>query len=76
VSQFPRGKKISVTVVSGLSTFGTDLEEASKFFVNKLSCGLSVTGDNEIVIQGDVKDGLFDILPKKWAEIEAQSPKL
>jgi density-regulated protein len=28
-----------------------------------------VTGDDEIVIQGDVKDDLFDIIPEKWPEV-------
>ena len=43
-----------------------DLKEASKFFAGKFSCGSSISGDDEIVIQGDVKDDLFDILPEKW----------
>ena len=42
------------------------LKVASKFFANRFSCGASVTGDDEIVIQGDVKDTLFDVLPEKW----------
>lgn len=29
-----------------------------------------MTGDDEIVIQGDVKDDLFDIIPEKWPEID------
>lgn len=90
LSRAPRGKKKSVTVVTGLSTFGEsrkqqrwlnkhvmtwchvadiDLKVASKFFATKFSCGSSVTGDDEIVIQGDVKDELFDIIPEKWPEV-------
>ena len=42
------------------------MKEASKFFAGKFSCGSSISGDDEIVIQGDVKDDLFDILPEKW----------
>ncbi|XP_026482189.1 density-regulated protein homolog [Ctenocephalides felis] len=70
VSRAPRGKKKSVTVVTGLSTFDIDLKVASKFFGQKFACGSSVTGDDEIVIQGDVKDDLFDIIPEKWPEID------
>lgn len=90
LSRAPRGKKKSVTVVTGLSSFGTysllslpptlitncplptdiDLKVASKFFGTKFACGASVTGDDEIVIQGDVKDELFDIIPEKWPEID------
>lgn len=66
----PRGKKKAVTVVQGLKTFGVDLKVASKFFSSKFACSASVTGDDEIVIQGDVKDDLFDILPDKWPEID------
>ncbi|XP_046396302.1 density-regulated protein homolog [Ischnura elegans] len=70
LSRAPRGKKKSVTVVTGLSTFDIDLKVASKFFATKFSCGSSVTGDDEIVIQGDVKDELFYIIPEKWPEID------
>ena len=90
VSRAPRGKKKSVTVVTGLSTFGKlhtifiialtnqnnfhiigiDLKAATKFFGTKFACGSSVTGEDEIVIQGDVKDELFDIIPEKWPEID------
>ena len=69
LSRAPRGKKKSVTVVNGLSTFGIDLKDASKYFSNKFACGCSVTGDDELVIQGDVKDDLFDILPEKWPDV-------
>ena len=70
LSMAPRGKKKAVTVVQGMRTFGIDLKVASKFFSSKFACSSSVTGDDEIVIQGDVKDELFDILPEKWPEID------
>ena len=65
----PRGKKKAVTVVQGLKTFGIDLKVASKFFGQKFACGASITGDDEIVIQGDFKDDLFDLIPEKWSEV-------
>ena len=65
----PRGKKKAVTVVQGLKTFGIDLKVASKFFGQKFACGASITGDDEIVIQGDFKDDLFDLIPEKWEEV-------
>lgn len=46
-----------------------DLKDAAKFFSHKFSCGSSVTGDDEIVIQGDVKDDLFDIITEQWPEV-------
>lgn len=47
-----------------------DLKVAAKFFGSKFACGSSVTGEDEIVIQGDVKDDLFDVIPDKWPEID------
>ncbi|XP_076278861.1 density-regulated protein [Lasioglossum baleicum] len=73
VSRAPRGKKKSVTVVTGLSTFDIDLKVAAKFFGSKFACGSSVTGDDEIVIQGDVKDDLFEVIPEKWPQIDEDS---
>ncbi|RZC32573.1 density-regulated protein [Asbolus verrucosus] len=70
VSRAPRGKKKSVTVVTGLNSFDIDLKVAAKFFGTRFACGSSVTGDDEIVIQGDVKDDLFDVIPEKWPEID------
>ena len=61
----PRGKKKAVTVVQGLKTFGIDLKVASKFFGQKFACGASITGDDEIVIQGDFKEFLQQLPAKK-----------
>jgi len=46
-----------------------DLKVASKFFGGRFACGSSVTGDDEIVIQGDIKDELFDVLTEKWPQV-------
>jgi density-regulated protein DRP1 len=45
---------------------GIDLKTAARFFSSRFACGSSVTGVDEIVIQGDVKDELIDIIPEKW----------
>merc|ERR1712228_1103142 len=66
----PRGKKKAVTVVQGLKTFGIDLKVAQKFFSSRFACSSSVQGEDEVIIQGDVKDELFDVLPEKWPEID------
>ena len=60
-------------VVTGLSTYDIELKEAAKFFASKFACGSSVTGSDEIVIQGDVKDDIFDLLTEKWPEIDEDS---
>lgn len=46
-----------------------DLKVAAKFFGSKFACGSSVTGEDEIVIQGDVKDDLFEVIPEKWPQV-------
>ena len=48
---------------------GIDLKKASKAFANRFSCGSSVTGEDEIVIQGDVTDDLWDFIPEKWPDV-------
>lgn len=62
ISRSQRNKKKYVTVVSGLGTFGVDLKTASKKFGGKFACGSSVTGDDEIVIQGDIVDDLIEFI--------------
>jgi density-regulated protein DRP1 len=73
LSRACRGKRKFVTVVTGLSTYEIDLKVASKFFGGRFACGSSVTGDDEIVIQGDVKDDLLDVLIEKWPQIDEDS---
>lgn len=67
-----RGKKKFVTVVIGMATCGVDLKEASKLFSKKFACSSSVTGADEIVVQGDVKDELIEFIPEKFPEIDAE----
>ena len=65
-----RSKKKSVTVITGLRTCDIDLRKASKSFATHFSCGSSVTGDDEIVVQGDVCDEVVDYILEQWPEIE------
>ncbi|XP_064392443.1 density-regulated protein homolog [Halichondria panicea] len=73
VSTVVRGKKKHVTLIVGLKTFGIDLKKASKSFAQHFSCGSSVTGDDEIVIQGDVSDDVIDFIQGKWPEVDDDS---
>jgi len=70
LSRSCRGKKKYTTIVTGLSSYDIDLKVASKCFGARFACGSSVTGDDEIVIQGDVKDDMFDYLLEKWPQID------
>lgn len=62
-----------------------DLKKAAKLFANKFACGSSVTknnqGNDEIVVQGDVSDEIFDLILEHWpivsnSELLFFSPKL
>ena len=50
-------------------TVDIDLKKASKAFATKFSCGSSVTGDDEIVIQGDVCDEVADYITVHWSDV-------
>ena len=81
-----RSKNKKVTIVKGLSSFGKlntlfyavsienrllgiDPKAAGKFFSSRFACGCSV-GPDEVTIQGDFKDDLFDVIPEKWKQID------
>lgn len=66
-------KEVAFPYMLNIPCVDIDLKVAAKFFGTKFACGASVTGDDEIVIQGDVKDELFDLLPEKWAQIDEDS---
>lgn len=65
IKRVERTKRKYVTVVSGLEHFDLDLKKISKDFGKKFATGSSVTktpsGGEEIVVQGDVSDEIFDI---------------
>ncbi|KNC85892.1 hypothetical protein SARC_01930 [Sphaeroforma arctica JP610] len=65
-----RGGRKYITVVVGLKTYDIDLKKAGKVLGSKFACGSSVTGDDEITLQGDVAADLEEFLPEKWAEID------
>ena len=46
-----------------------DLKKASKTLASHFSCGSSVTGEDEVVVQGDVTDDLVDFLLDKYPQV-------
>ena len=66
IKRVERNKRKYVTAVSGLEAFGLDLKKVAKDFGKKFSAGSSVTktpaGGEEIVVQGDFSDEIFDML--------------
>ncbi|XP_045411237.1 density-regulated protein-like [Lemur catta] len=73
IAKIPRAKKKYMMRVCGLATFEIDLKEAQRFFAQKFSCGASVTGEDEIIIQGDFTDDIIDAIQEKWPEIDDDS---
>lgn len=52
-----------------------DLKKASKSFAQHYSCGSSVTGDDEVVVQGDVYDDIVDFVQDKWPQASIVCPQ-
>ncbi len=65
-----RGNKY-VTIITGLAANDIDLEIAKKFFAQRFSCGCSKGDTDELVIQGDVVDNLFDVIPEKFQQVNS-----
>ena len=57
------------TIIDDCVYIDIDLKKASKSFAQHFSCGSSVTGEDEIVIQGDVTDDVIDFIQEKWPEV-------
>ena len=49
------------------------LKKHKDFFAQKFSCGASVTGEDEIIIQGDFTDDIIDVIQEKWPEVDDDS---
>lgn len=66
IKRVERNKRKYVTVVSGLEQHGLNLKDVAKALGKKFATGSSVTktaaGGEEITVQGDVSDDLFDWL--------------
>ncbi|KAL9085351.1 MAG: hypothetical protein Q9165_007642 [Trypethelium subeluteriae] len=65
IKRVERNKRKYVTVVSGLEAFGYDLKKVAKDLGKRFATGSSVTKNagntgEEITVQGDVSDDLFD----------------
>ena len=58
-----------MTIINGLAANDIDLEAAKKYFAQKFSCGCSKSDTDELIIQGDVVDSLFDVIPEKFSQV-------
>lgn len=73
IKRVERNKRKYVTEISGLEAFGLDLKKIAKEFGKKFATGSSVTktaaGGEEITVQGDVSEDVFDWLQEHHEEI-------
>lgn len=73
IKRVERNKRKYVTEVSGLEQFGIELKKVAKEFGKKFATGSSVTktaaGGEEITVQGDVSDDIFDWLLEHYKDI-------
>ena len=80
IKRVERTKRKCNAIVSGLEHFDIDLKKAAKTFANKFACGASVTknaqGNDEIVVQGDVQDDLYDFIIATWSQIPEEQIEL
>ena len=64
IKRVERNKRKYVTAVSGLEAHGLDLKKVAKDFGKKFATGSSVTktasGGEEIVVQGDLSDEIYE----------------
>lgn len=74
-----KGSLVIFTDISPKTRFlDVDLKKAAKLFANKFACGSSVTknnqGNDEIVVQGDVSDEIFDLILEHWPIVSLLCP--
>ncbi|KAJ3042918.1 Translation machinery-associated protein 22 [Rhizophlyctis rosea] len=73
ICRIERTKRKRVITVFGLENFDVDLKKAAKLFATKFACGASVTknpqGQDEIVVQGDVQDDIYELVRETWPSI-------
>ncbi|EMC93392.1 hypothetical protein BAUCODRAFT_239124 [Baudoinia panamericana UAMH 10762] len=81
IKRVERNKRKFVTEVSGLEQFGLDLKKIAKEFGKKFATGSSVTKNaggtgEEITVQGDVSDDIYDWLLENHEEIPEDNIEL
>ncbi|KAI8922254.1 density-regulated protein DRP1 [Powellomyces hirtus] len=80
IKRVERTKRKCVIEVSGLELFGVDLKKAAKLFATKFACGSSVTknpqGTDDIIVQGDVQDDIYDLVLDTWPQVPEEQIEL
>ena len=73
IKRIERNKRKYVTAVQGLEAFGLDIKKVAKDFGKKFATGSSVTkvpgGGDEITVQGDLSDDIFDYIVDNYKDV-------
>lgn len=73
IKRIERNKRKYVTAVHGLEAFGLDIKKVAKDFGKKFATGSSVTkvpgGGEEITVQGDLSDDIFDYIVENYKDV-------
>ena len=56
-------------MITGLLANDIELDGSKKFFAQKFACSCSKGEGDELIIQGDVVDHLFDVIPEKYPQV-------
>ncbi|TFY76034.1 hypothetical protein EWM64_g7978 [Hericium alpestre] len=66
IKRIERTKRKHVTAVHGLEAFSIDMKKAAKMMAQRFATGASVTknaaGQDEIIVQGDVSQEIYDMM--------------
>jgi density-regulated protein DRP1 len=80
IKRIERNKRKYVTAVQGLEAFGLDIKKVAKDFGKKFATGSSVTkipgGGEEITVQGDLSDDIFDFLTENYKNVPEDNVEL
>ena len=73
IKRVERNKRKYVTAVQGLEAHGLELKKVAKDFGKKFATGSSVTklpgGGEEITVQGDLSDDIYDYVVETYKDI-------
>ncbi|KAF2270683.1 density-regulated protein DRP1 [Lojkania enalia] len=73
IKRIERNKRKYVTAVQGLEAFGLDIKKVAKDFGKKFATGSSVTkvpgGGEEITVQGDLSDDIYDFVVENYKDV-------
>lgn len=73
IKRIERNKRKYVTAVQGLEAFGLDIKKVAKDFGKKFATGSSVTkipgGGEEITVQGDLSDDIYDYVVDNYKDV-------